>query len=66
MGDWGSGQKRLADDNIMTIHKRFRVWTGDTMYRGECTDGWVGKEFVDYSDAEKDYGEHLGKHHGEK
>lgn len=64
MGSWGPGEKRLTDGNIMTIRDRFIIWTGDTLWHGECTDGWVGQEFTDYKDAEKDYGEHHGKQHG--
>lgn len=61
---WGPGEKRLTDGNIMTIKDRHRLLTGDRVWWGECTDGWVGKERVDRNDAERDYGEHFSKQHG--
>lgn len=66
MGDWGPGQKRLANGSVMGIWNRFRLLTGDTMWWADCTDGWTGKQHVDYKDAERDFGEHLGKQHGGK
>ena len=66
MGEWGPGQKRLGDGNVMGIRKRFRLLTGDTMHWAECTDGWVSEQHVDYNDAEKEFGEHHKLQHGGK
>jgi hypothetical protein len=66
MGEWGPGQKRLADGNEMSIRKNFRLLTGDTMHWAECTDGWTSQRHADYNDAEKDFGEHHKLQHGGK
>lgn len=63
MTAWGPGQKKLDDGHVMSVHKSFRLLTGDTVHWAECTDGWVGKRYIDYNDAEKDFGEHHGKQH---
>jgi hypothetical protein len=64
--EWGPGQKRLSNGSILGMRRGFRLLTGDTVHWAECTDGWTGNRHVDYNDAEKDFGEHLGKQHGGK
>lgn len=66
MSRWGPLSKRLDDGNEMGMRKRFQITTGDTVHWAECTDGWTGKKYTDYNDAEHEFGEHLGKHHGGK
>jgi hypothetical protein len=61
---WGPDQKKLRDGNTMGMNRRWRLWSGEYVYWADCTDGWTSNEYTDYSDAEKQFGTHLGLQHG--
>jgi hypothetical protein len=63
---WGPDQKQLQDGNTMGIWKRKRLLLGDEVWWADCTDGWRSDDYIEYNDAEREFGEHLGKQHGGK
>lgn len=59
-----AGSQEIKSRQRNGIWSRHRLLTGDTVWWADCTDGWRGKDHLEYDDARHRFGEHHGLQHG--